>query len=89
MSDLRFRQMRGATNPEDLLRLWRRALHLVKRRADVATLADDLYTWLLELEGRHLSPDNSARFHWAYDYYQQPRDEDAGGTPTPETEIEG
>lgn len=87
MSELRFRQMRSATNPEDLLRLWRRALHLVNKRADVAMLADDLYTWLLELEGERVSPSNSARFHWAYDYYQQPREKEAGGAFTPESEV--
>lgn len=89
MSDLRFRQMRSATNPEELLRLWRRAIHLAKRNANVATLADDLYTWLLELDGEHTSPSRSVRFHWAYDYYQQPRDQDAGRAPTPDAEAEG
>jgi CRISPR system Cascade subunit CasB len=89
MSGLRFRQMQSATNPEDLLRLWRRALHLARKSADVATLGDDLYTWLLELDERHSSPSKSVRFHWAYDYYQQPRDKDAGGAPTPEAEAEG
>ena len=48
MSDLRFRQMRGATNPEDLLRLWRRALHLVKNKADVAMLGEALTEFYAE-----------------------------------------
>src|SRR5690606_27084457 len=88
MSELRFRQLRAATNPDDLLRLWRRALHLAGRRADVANLADDLYTWLIEVETGEASPMNSARFHWAWDYYRQSRDaDDSELTPTPEAEA--
>jgi CRISPR system Cascade subunit CasB len=85
MSELRFRQLRAATDPDDLLRLWRRALHLAGRRADVASLADDLYTWLIEIENGEASPMNSARFQWAWDYYRQSRDENhSEPTPTPE-----
>ncbi|HET9066225.1 MAG TPA: type I-E CRISPR-associated protein Cse2/CasB [Gemmatimonadales bacterium] len=87
MSELRFRRLQATTEPEELLRLWRRAVALAGRKTDVATLADDLYTWLDEVDHPKPNPAGTVRFHWAYDYYQQPRDKASRGESTPEAEI--
>jgi CRISPR system Cascade subunit CasB len=87
MSELRFRRMLAAAEPEDLLRQWRRAVHLVRRKAHVASLADDLYAWLKELDNPEAYADRSVRFHWAYDYYQQPRGMEPDGDPSPALEA--
>lgn len=89
MSELRFRRMEQSTDPEDLLRQWRRAVQLAKRRAHVASLADDLYSWLQELDHPEHYADRSVRFHWAYDYYQQPPDSASDAQPTPDPEAAG
>jgi CRISPR system Cascade subunit CasB len=87
MSELRFRRMLAAAEPEDLLRQWRRAVHLAGRKANVASLADDLYTWLKELDDPEAQADRSVRFHWAYDYYQQPRGMAPDGDSSPALEA--
>jgi len=80
LGEIRFKRLHSESKPEGLLRLWRRIVALADNAADVAQLADDLYTWLEQLERPPRNPNQSVRFHWAYDYYQQPRPKEAAKT---------
>lgn len=83
LGELRFRRIHTESRPDELLRLWRRLVAIGGSSADIAGLADDLYTWLEQLKRPPRNPSQSVRFHWAYDYYQQPRTKEAAEkTPT-------
>lgn len=81
MSELRFKRLQRTEDIDDLFLQWRRAVQLADGRADVAQLADDLLTWLLELGQSTSRGSDSVKFRWAYDYYLSARDRAAAEAP--------
>lgn len=69
MSELRFKAMLRCTALPDLCTHWRRAVKLADGTADVARLADDLLAWQFDLEHGRPRASDGIRFHWAFDYY--------------------
>lgn len=74
MSTLRFQNLQRAMLPADLFVQWRRAVQLADGKADVALLADDLLSWLIELGRSPARASDGVKFHWACDYYLSDRD---------------
>ncbi len=72
LSELRFRAILEAEEPEDLLRPMARAIDLLERRLDVLALAEEVFSWT--------SP--STRKRWAYDYYDAAPARAKEGTPS-------
>lgn len=58
VSDLRFRQLLTADNPEDLRLRMIRAIHLLDRSANITLLSESLFYW-----------NDSQRLAWAEQYY--------------------
>lgn len=85
MSEIRFRRLQNARDSSELFLQVRRAVELVES-TDVAQLADDLLTWLAELQLPSGRGRGSVRFHWAYDYYLSPSDRLAAKDPILEKE---
>ncbi|MNJ57015.1 hypothetical protein D3C77_525870 [compost metagenome] len=56
-------------------------MQLADGRGDVAQLADDLLTWLLELDQSTSRGSDGVKFRWAYDYYLSARDRAAAEEP--------
>lgn len=81
MSDLRFKSMQRSRNINDLFYQWRRALKLADGKADVAYLADDLLSWQMELDRSVSKASDGVKFHWAYDFYLNARDQKASQEP--------
>lgn len=68
LSELRFQRLMRADGPNDFLQQLRRALGIAGGRADVATLADDLFDWSVERTYGYRRS-SSVKFRWARDYY--------------------
>ncbi len=90
MNELRFQSLLRARDASELFLQWRRAVQLA-READVAQVADDLLTWLAELQSPSpalIRAHDSVKFHWAYDYYLASKPEEAGARQDPVSDEE-
>lgn len=89
MNELRFQSLLRARDASDLFQQWRRAVQLA-RETDVAQLADDLLTWLAEIQSPPalVRAHDSVKFRWAYDYYLASNPEGAGPAQDPVSDEE-
>lgn len=69
MSELRFKRMMRARDPEEFFREARRAVQLTKGQADVAALAEDILCWYAEQDSATGEPTQGMKYRWARDYY--------------------
>ncbi len=87
MSDLRFKSMQRSRKIDDLFAQWRRAVKLADGKADVICLADDLLSWLIELDRSTSRASDGVKFYWAYDFYLNAREQNASQEPEFNKEI--
>lgn len=87
MSDLRFKVLQRSRKIEDLFSHWRRAVKLADCSVDVVRLADDLLSWQIEMGQSTLRASDGVKFHWAYDFYLNPRERAASEEPESIKEI--
>lgn len=76
MSVLRFKRLSATRTPDDLLRQLRRAIRLLDGKANLQSLAEDIFVWCREQDElknhirRPQQPTEFIRVRWAMDYYQ-------------------
>ncbi|CBL44343.1 hypothetical protein HDN1F_07600 [gamma proteobacterium HdN1] len=87
MSDLRFKIMQRAQKMDDLYIQWRRAVKMADGKVDIARLADDLLSWLIDLNRSASRASDGVKFHWAYDFYLNAREHAASQEPESNKEI--
>ncbi|MDP2347151.1 MAG: type I-E CRISPR-associated protein Cse2/CasB [Gammaproteobacteria bacterium] len=75
MSELRFRQLQKSRSEEEFFTRICRAVDLLHRQANIASLADDILHWLGELRfGPADKPMDRIAVKWASDYYANFKD---------------
>lgn len=75
MSELRFQQLQKSRSEDEFFKRVCRAVDMLNRQANVASLADDILHWLFELRfGPASKPMDRIAVRWASDYFANFKD---------------